>query len=157
LNVIINCEEKVHHDWMAFASWYSIVKNLPDAQVQIYCKRTGNSLRQLFGWTYRYKVPLIKYHSINLPENSFQISPEIMAVSIYNKDALGPITTKSNENSTFVSYLEGCGKFVLSEWINSIRSPFEVVGKLYTDNLTVNELKVLKLWEKCYSTYAFLI
>jgi hypothetical protein len=76
-----------------------------------------------------------------------------MAVSAYNEKMLGPETVKSDENFTFVSYLNGCGKFVLNEWINSIRNPFGSVDKLFSDDLKLNEYRILKMWEKCSKTY----
>ena len=165
LNILISCDYVRHHDWMTFAAWYSILKNLPDAQVKIICSRS-DIREQFFNWPMKCKVPFVFYagdgrpaaeHAINLGlflENTFfQITPEIMAVSFYDAKSLGPVSVKSEENSTFVSYFEGCGKFVSGEWINTHKNPFGLAGKLYSDDLSLNEYRVLKLWEKCHRTY----
>ena len=58
LSIIIECECLFYHDWMAFASWYSIHKNISDAQILIKLKRTNN----LFKW--------INYSNENLKSSS---------------------------------------------------------------------------------------
>lgn len=151
LNLIIICKYCRHHDWMAFASWYSIYKNLPDANVSIYYDPPEID-ELLFTWTDKCKLKVLK----NRLDGYFEIEPHVLAVNPYYEDAVGPISVKSNEYYTFVSYLEGCGKFVLSDWINSIRSPFGITSKLYTDDLSLNEYKVLKLWAKCRMAYSAL-
>jgi len=153
LNIVISCEYLRHHSWMAFASWYSIFKNLPDAKVQILCDRTGLP-EVLFNWTNKCKVPIYHVNKSDLEvENSFNITPDVMAVSTYEPEMLGPGPARSDENFTFVSYLDGCGKFVFSEWIDSIRNPFGVTNNLYSNDLKLNEYRILKLWEKCNKTY----
>jgi hypothetical protein len=49
LNILLACDCLPHHEWMAFASWYSISKNLPDAQVTLLCHRHQMNY-QLFSW-----------------------------------------------------------------------------------------------------------
>jgi len=168
LNILIICEYVSHHDWMTFASWYSIYKNLPDAVVKIACARTGNLQKSIFNWVAKCNVQFVQYsiknvsnkelasdlgfYSVN--QDFISITPEVMAVSYYNELGLGPITAKSDSNSTFVNYSEGCGKFVLSEWINTWKNPFGSTDKLYSDKLLLNEYRILKCWEKCQLTYS---
>lgn len=153
LNIVLLCEYTPSHDWMSFASWYSVYHNLPDAQLGIFCKRIGTRT-QLFQWTFKCKVPFIQYSSeYVVPEGAMVITPDTMAVTTYDETALGPIDVKSDENSTFVSYLGGCGQFVLSEWINTSRNPFNITSRLYSNNLSVNEYRVFKLWDKCHKFY----
>ncbi len=155
LNVIIVCEYRPHHSWMSFGSWYSIFKNLPDAEVGIYCGRE-NLKENLFSWTNKCGVKIVQHskdNKANFSSNILQITSDMMAVSAYDATAIGPVSAKSDENFTFVSYLEGCGKFVLSEWIDRIRSPFGIVENLFSDDLKLNEYRILKLWEKCFRTY----
>lgn len=56
LSVVIVTE--IGKDWQAFASWYSIFKNLPDADVSIVSFRNGETPFQMFQWTKRLKIPL---------------------------------------------------------------------------------------------------
>ena len=160
LTVLISCNYDPHEDWMVFASWYSIFKNLPDAAIKIACLR-ANPFSEFFNWTTRCQVPFIQYSEKDKNvkelfqiEDALVIKPDVMAVWHYDAMAVGPASSKSDENSTFVSYLDGCGKFVLGEWINTMRkSPFSMTSKLYADDLTLNEYRILKLWEKCTITY----
>ena len=153
LSVLISCEYTFHHNWMSFASWFSIYKNLPDAQVGVFCKRSDLSA-SLFYWPLRYKIPFIKYsNEFTIPVGSMVITPDVLAVGVYNEDAIGPVDVKNEENFTFVSYLEGCGEFVLNQWIDISRNPFNITGRLYSNNLSVNEYRVFKLWEKCHRFY----
>ena len=39
LNVLIRSEYSFSSNWMSFGSWYSVQKNLPDANVAIVCER----------------------------------------------------------------------------------------------------------------------
>ncbi len=153
LNILISCEMVPHHDWMTFASWYSIHKNLPDAQVSISCLRKPIS-KKIFNWPVKCHVPFSQYSGeIKIPENTLVLTPDIMAVSYYDLDTMGPITAKSDENCTFVSYREGCGKFVCDEWINTLKNPFGISNLLYSEDLRLNEYRILKMWGKCYKTY----
>ncbi|RDJ35318.1 MAG: hypothetical protein DWQ19_10920 [Crenarchaeota archaeon] len=153
LDIVISCDFLPHHNWMSFASWYSIYKNLPDAKVRILCKRT-QFVSDFFKWTFKCKVPFIQYtdHYV-FRENELKITPDVMAIDIYDKDALGPIDVRLEEKSTFITYLHGCGNFVLTEWIDTFRNPFGMTGRFFSNNLTVNEYRVLKLWEKCHKIY----
>jgi hypothetical protein len=45
-------------DWRAFASWYSVRTNLPDALVSIICHRTTRVEFQYYQWAKRLKIPL---------------------------------------------------------------------------------------------------
>lgn len=165
LNILIDCKYIPQHDWMVFASWYSISKNLPDAIVKIICQRS-ESKSTIFRWPNRCLIPLkqylkseklIKDQAIDLglyqnEEEILIITPDIMCVSFYDVEHKGPIDVKSDENFTFVSYLHGCGKFVLQDWLN-IKNPFFRVDRFYSENMFLNERRVLKLWDKGFKTY----
>jgi hypothetical protein len=126
---------------------------LPDAKVKILCVRT-DTRELLFTWAGKCNVPIQHVNKLDFEiENWFKITPDVMAVSTYDSDNLGPETAKSDKNFTFISYLDGCGKFVLSKWIDNMRSPFAVAGQLFSDDIKLNEYRILKLWEKCSRTY----
>jgi len=154
LQIIIDCDYNAESNWMAFASWYSINVNLPDAQVVISPKRgLGNFL--FFNWTYKCDVPCI-FHSSKLDiyktfNNMMVIPCSVMAVRSYSEfGEVGPLSVKSVELPTFVDFSGGCGSFVLSEWINRIvDDPFASAWNRFASyGLTANERKVLKFWEK---------
>jgi len=51
-------------DWEAYATWYSVFKNLPDARTAIVSIRNGETPFHLFQWTKRLKVPLVHIQPI---------------------------------------------------------------------------------------------
>lgn len=60
LSVLIACDYVPHHHWMAFATWYSVSKNLPDAKVGILCNRRPLPV-QMYGWARTLKLNM-RYH-----------------------------------------------------------------------------------------------
>ena len=158
LRLIINTESIPKHDWMSYASWYSINKNLPDAEVLLLCRRG----EMVFGWPYKCgvkvvyytKEPVILYDEEHL---NIHISPTFMAVrSFMSLTELGPIDAKSDQVATFVDYSKGCGKFVFNEGIDMAVNPFGITKKLTDVACSLNEVKILKLWEDCEKTYNML-
>ncbi len=54
LKIAIICEETTIQEWLSFASWYSIYKNLPKAQVELFCARSHS----FFYWPDRVGVKI---------------------------------------------------------------------------------------------------
>ena len=149
LSIIIECECLFYHDWMAFASWYSIHKNISDAQILIKLKRTNN----LFKWIDKLNVELYKNKEQIKGSLIKIISPSVMAIRNL-KNNLEISSTKSNINSTFVDYRFGCGKFSLGEWTTKRKVPFKNARNVFfEEDLFVNEYLVLSSWENCSSAY----
>ena len=160
LNVLIRCNNTSLHSWLSLISWYSINRNLPDATVEVQCIRIYEPTRLLFDWVCKLKVPyrclssssevgkygeFYKFYN----ENNFIITPDVFAVNEFKEDVLGPSDVKSSDNTTFVKVGDSCGKFVLSSWIDSNRAPFaQATSRFWTEDVSVNEMKVLKLWER---------
>jgi hypothetical protein len=143
LNFTIECKSIFCHDWMAFASWYSIKKSIPDSQVHVNVKLD----KPLFGWTSRVGVPICR------ESKGFCISPTVLATRDFT-GSFDVSSSKSNEQSCFVDYLEGCGNFVVDDWINTTKVPFERAFKRFkTQDLTVNEVAVLTFLESCHHLY----
>lgn len=135
---------------MAFASWYSLYKNLPKSQVFINLKQ--RNVGNLFGWCYRCNVKIIKNYD-SIKKQIKIIPPTVMAVRNY-KNNLEICSSKTDIFNTFVDYKFGCGNFVLDRWINSGEAPFENALKRFsTLDLTINELAVLEIWEQCFVSY----
>lgn len=150
LKVLINVDYTFNHDWMAFASWYSINKNLPDAEVKILCKRNTSNY-QIFNWPSRCNVKFSYIPHID-DENFLQITPDVMAVSDFNAESMGPIDCKMNEISTFVSYLNGCGLFRFSD---KEYCPFQYCSKLYSEDLSFNEYRIFKIWDRLLNLHNY--
>ena len=67
--VVISCECTPHHNWMSFACWVSLNKNLPDAKVAVVATRGlgGN----FFLWTKGCKVPFCYHSPLDGPRKSW--------------------------------------------------------------------------------------
>ena len=150
---------------MAFACWYSIHKNLPDAKVAVIYNRL-HAEWDAFKWTNPCGVELLAYSDKNgvLPKIEVfknvditkTVSPNTMAVRTYDETNLGPVDVSSEMATTFVTYEERCGQFITSEWINSVGHPFRNAFKRFGKNdPTVNEQKVFELWEKAGLLFIF--
>jgi len=156
LNILIECEYKPIENWMSFISWYSIIKNLPDAEVFVVCKR-GIGSNQFYMWPRRAKVKFFMYNEIHPFQNVFTIKPNIAALRTYDEQLIGPADVRSDVLATFVDYSKGCGKFVVAEWINRAVGPFqEAVKKFSTNEMSANEIKLLNLWQQSYGIYSVL-
>lgn len=79
LNIFIDCNFVPHHNWMAYSLWYSINKNLPDAQVSILCNRELMS-QNLFNWTRRCGVKFKITPTLSLEEklSLIQVRPVLI-------------------------------------------------------------------------------
>jgi len=144
LKITICCDCNFCHEWMAFASYYSIKKYLPDCEVSLQV----NLNKPIFRWANRLGVKIFKNNSF-----PFKINPTIMAV----RDFYGDLTispAKSSTQTTFVDYSEGCGNFVVNNWINTSKVPFfKALRRFGNEKLTVNEVAILTIWEKCHYVY----
>lgn len=161
LGFLLVCEPIPIHHWMSFACWYSIKKNLPDAQVLMICDLQPVT-RNLFNWTHRCRVKLIRQRLNNLEEiaeekmkgkRSVVISPYVMAIRDYNEQLFGPVPSRSEQFATLTDCEGGCGKFVTANWIDRLSPPFLHVKSLRSDDITVNEIKVFQIWESCNWLY----
>lgn len=144
-SIVITCECVPAHDWMAFASWYSIRKRLPDCNVTIEVKLSS----PMFGWAHRAGVKITRKS-----DALFRISPTVVAV----RDFVGDLTISqavSQEQTCFIDYSNGCGDFVVNEWIHKGEVPFHKALRRFGSyrDLTVNEVAILEFWEKCHQVY----
>jgi len=141
-NITIVCDCLPHHDWMSFASWYSLGKRLPDARVSLECRHC-----HLFAWARRLGVP------IKSAAPGFRIAPTVIAVRDFEEDE-SISSSKSDVQTCFVDYSDGCGNFVVGDWINNGKVPFLNAAKRFgTGSLTVNEMAILSVWEQCHNLY----
>lgn len=156
--VVIECGYKPCHNWMTFVSWYSVIKNLPDAEVAIACKR-GPVKKQYYLWAKRAKANFFMYsdtYQFNRA-NKIIIQPHVMALRDYDAETAGPVPVQSNEIATFVDYSSGCGRFVVSEWIHKDMGPFqEAVRRFSAPEMSINEVRLLAIWQQSYGLYSAL-
>lgn len=130
---------------MAFASWYSIKKRLPDCTVSLETKLSS----PIFGWAHRAGVRITRR-----VDALFKIGPAVMAVRDFD-GGLVVSKAKSSDQTCFVDYSGGCGDFVVDEWIHKGEVPFQKALRRFGSyqNLTVNEVAILEFWEKCHHVY----
>lgn len=129
---------------MAFASWYSIRKWLPDCKVFLEVVLE----KPMFGWANRLGVKTTR----KAPAE-FKIQPTTMILREFSGE-MHISSSKTNAQTAFVDYADGCGNFVVDEWLNSSNAPFERALKNFgTHNLTVNEMATLTAWERCHHVY----
>jgi len=152
LNILIHCNYLPHHDWMTFAAWYSIIKNLPDAEVSIYCDRSKFVNMPIFSWAK--KIPTIFSFKFSKLSFNLEIPCEAMAVRTWNGSEISE--AKLDKNTTFCTYSE-CGDFVLSKWINSIIPPFNKTENFMSGVSSTNELRILELWKKVLPIYTAVV
>jgi len=128
---------------MAFASWYSFRKALPDCRVVV----SVDLDKPLFRWASVFGA------LVHRREADFRFPPTVLAVRDFEGD-WGVSSSKSDEQKFLVDYSGGCGNFVVDKWINTNDVPFGGALKRFgTSNMTVNEVAVLKFWERCNDLY----
>jgi hypothetical protein len=144
LSIAIKCDNSPESHWMSFASWYSLKKKIPRCSIFIELDRKSS----FFGWANRFGVKILKETNCFL-----KINPTVVAIRDFDGN-FDIVSSKSDIQKTFVDYKDGCGEFNLENYKNKFDAPFYNAVKRYgNQNLTVNEMAVLKLWEKCYNIF----
>ena len=154
LNLLIKCHYLPHHNWMAFSSWYSVTKNLPDAKMLIYCDKSQTAVGcALFDWVRKVGA---SFSYKNNAEYNAEIFCDTMAIrKLWTTANVGE--AKSEDIVTFCSYKNGCGNFVMSDWINSVVPPFDKTDSFDVDGMSINEQKILELWRKVSTVYSAIV
>ena len=148
LNIISLCETRNSHGWACFSFWRSIEFYLPEATFTIISKR-GIGHPKAFEWSYKVGVPIFYFSDISQLDlnGHLVLSPYTIATRCYENKI--PVSSKSNDLSTFVTYLDGVGSFVIDERIDTIRPPFGSLAENYLAlDMTINESIILKHWSK---------
>jgi hypothetical protein len=170
LNIIISCDHIPGHNWMSYICWYSIRKNLPDANVSLVCKR-HNVSGYLFLWTKKVGVPFKMYSSSEDIISTYKkpnlvVPPFCLAVRDFDEAGIDPSFIKDNDSilledtnlvcdakedkfSVFCSYEDGWGRFITKEWINKTDCPlsFFSLKKFSSSNMSLNEKLVKNMWD----------
>jgi hypothetical protein len=180
LSAIISTDQSLHSEWMTFACWYSINKNLPDAKVAVIFPRANNNY--MFSMLNRCHIPYTTFSTKNehfdwlatfikqkkLPEQKYILLDEpIMCIRELSDETLENINSTSEyvsdkklccdcrveEYLSFVKY-NRLGDFNLDEWIKTEKQPpFHLTEKFKLSIKTINEFKVINLWEQMATTY----
>lgn len=182
LTIVIDCDYLPHHDWMAFLTWWSISKNLPDAKIVVCCKRQDMSL-DIFNWPIRCGVPFI-YHKkshddlnyfllthpkIKCTEPFLTVSPELVFIRDFEEADFDKTNFQKNchysdlvdfsvdcreENNTVcINYSTGWGNFNTQEWINKLKTPLLEGYSFKKSGMSCNEIRLAKLWESASRIY----
>lgn len=133
---------------MCFSLCYSIKKYLPEARFQIKFTERNTEI-SYFKWLRSLQQKKLTTFNLIITEpNITMIRPmeENNACTDVKEDKFTP----------FVSYVNGCGNFVMGDWINTDRYPFPYADNFMDKNLCVNEIKLLKLWKQMSSVYSLL-
>lgn len=169
LSVLICCEYTFLHNWMAFASWYSINRNLPGAKVAVAVKRGGEFNSILFNWVYKCDIRFMRYKENAVPlalERDIVRKPLVvmnagtMAVGDFLPSVLDVINERplwvldgkiegifGNDDIDTFAGCEKCGNFTVEAWSKGrVMPPFHNTQVLKTDALTLSEKKILSLW-----------
>lgn len=190
LTAIIFCETTSLNNWMSFATYYSLLKNLPDAKLAMYAKRAPVD-HECFLWCRKADLKFRTYSTESNPaalaiQDGFnypflilrpdilvldELSPKILKSFDINHgdsklqirvngESIAPdllySSVKNQENSVFVDYSEGWGRFDPSRWLNKAYDPFRFTDKYITPSMTINELKTARLMKKMAMSYAAL-
>lgn len=219
LNVLILTT--VGNDWRTFSTWYSIYKNLPDANIELVCERQHQVGFQMYQWAKRLNVPITytgyltnnpthrRLMALNVAEERGMIGsgkkcllvdPNVMVLDslnnefvtlfnqseskihindniwfindiersdidnilneyalsgnlgskVSNSETLGAEAKDAQKPLVFTTYNKGCGR-----WIDTMQGcPFSNASGLVTEQVTVNEMRIIDLWRKMVSLYS---
>ena len=144
-SIAIVCECVPCNDWMAFASWYSMRKRLPDCSACLELKLT----KPMFSWANRAGIKITRNSDAIL-----RLAPTVLAVRDFSGD-LTVSSSKSSNQTMFVDYADGVGDFVVEKWIDTTKVPFDRAIRRFGSyrDLTINEVAVLEFWERCHEMY----
>jgi hypothetical protein len=88
LSILIVTEPE--KDWETFGTWYSIYKNLPDAQIVLACQRNNKTPFVLFQWTKKLRIPIVHHNKLTKDDTIANTldSARKLRKSIKNKDLM---------------------------------------------------------------------
>lgn len=176
-SIVITTQQSNHNEWMAFASWYSVHRNLPDCTVAVVFPRSFK--HHQFTWLNKCHVPYLAYPAEATAEQAIETLLENRVISepvIVLKDhhmVIGEMEDKvegivaaeslscyancaSDKLAHFVDY-QNCGKFMMEEWLQTEqRHPFYRTAQLMGRQRTLNEQRVFQLWRQMGTTFDFL-
>jgi len=139
LNINICTKQSLHNEWMAFACWYSVNRNLPTSKVSVTFPRSPSHYQ--FNWLSKCHIPWRK------GDCKFDLVLEDYTMIIEDENG----TLKTPEGTHTIFDFRKCGNFDLNDWMKEKRSPFMEEWKANT----VSEQKIFKLWKDMAYTFKF--
>lgn len=85
----------------------------------------------------------------NLLEMVFDFDSKKESIKLYEE-------ASSQDIACFVSFKEGCGRFVCSDWVDAKGGPFENANKFVNNIVTANEIKILQQWNDLNIIYGII-
>jgi len=175
--MVIATQQGNHNEWMAFACWYSVHRNMSENKAAVVFPRSFK--HHQFTWLNRCHVPYLAYPAGATAEQAIEtllnygvIASPVIVLRDYQmvireiENSVDGITTAeslpcyadcSSEEAVSVVDCRRCGKFALDEWIKGEQKhPFYRTGQLVGRNRTVNEQRVFKLWKQMAAVFDFL-
>lgn len=155
LKLAVNAPYSFLGNWSLFAFSYSVRKFLPEAEIFLVKRKMLNVNEYYFNWIGKFNIKIFKNNAdIILPSTCMIIRP-IDSSELISMEMLSE--AKQDKFTPFVSYKSGCGKFVMSDWINTNEYPFLYVDKLAEIGMCPNETQVLKLWKYINTLYPLVV
>jgi hypothetical protein len=104
LNVIILSNLDFHSEWMAFSSWYSLHKNIPDANVSLFVKKSKNLTKEYHKWANKANIKIKRISNIesemqNLETPCLILEQGILAIRPLNKTMLNHTFAQNADTS----------------------------------------------------------
>jgi hypothetical protein len=162
LDFLIKAPYSVFGDWSAFALYYSLEKLLPDANVFLKEDRRNCKFREVFNWVHKCDIKNIK----NLPSQFIELDSQTLMIRPVEEDVQKKIgnqgikefccDAKDDKFTPFVSFSNGCGNFVVAEWIDKDDYPFPHAERFLIDDMCINETEILKFWRRINYIYSYL-
>jgi hypothetical protein len=163
LNVIIQAGKATPtNDWLAFASWYSVHRFLPEAKV--FCSVKPSLEHNLFVWAFRCgarrfhkldtKVPTLVMKSTCMITGELPNLDDICCGKF--KDGAFykhyPCCPQPQDLNFPIGYQNKCGSFNIDEWKKET-PPFQEAARFQTDNMEVTERRIINLWSQMATSY----
>jgi hypothetical protein len=164
VNVLIESSYSLFGDWSTFGLVYSLRKFAPNVNIHLkYSRKAGGN--QYFVWTRKMKVVVNKNIDKFVKFNSHILLIHPVDNEILQKlDNIADISgsefcseVKQDKFTPFVSFRDGCGNFVMSEWIDKDDCPFPYADYFMTETVSLNETEVIKLWKLMNQVYSYLL
>lgn len=64
LGVLITCDYTRYHNWMSFATWYSVYQNMPDATIALLSSRRLSEGVVNFNWAYNCDIKFFQHENL---------------------------------------------------------------------------------------------
>jgi len=146
----ITCSYCPSNVWMSFVSWLSIGRIFPDSKRILVFNRKEKPIT--FNWINKLRPDCLYFRDV------FKVDGLIITattVAVRENKFLGPVSVKSNDFASLVDYSEGCGKLDVNKVAdNRGFDPFLLAYKRFaTESMTVNEVKVLELFDQVSNLY----